>query len=151
MNIPSATYPLTIYYDASCPLCNAEICNLRLRDTQSLLRLQDASSPAFSGGPVGVSHADLMTLIHAVTNDGRLVKGVEVFRLAYAAVGLGWVVAITGWPLVGRLADALYPVIARNRHHIPRFVAQLLFGTFARRAAVRASQCKDGTCSLKSL
>ena len=36
-----------------------------------------------------------MRRIHAITADGRIVSGVEVFRLLYQAVGLGWVYAIT--------------------------------------------------------
>jgi len=38
-----------------------------------------------------------------------------VFRRAYAAVGFGWLVAPTRWPLVRPLADAAYRWFARNR------------------------------------
>jgi predicted DCC family thiol-disulfide oxidoreductase YuxK len=50
-----------------------------------------------------------------VLPDGTLVEGVEVFRRAYAAVGLGWLVAPTRWPLLRPLADAAYRWFARNR------------------------------------
>lgn len=36
-----------------------------------------------------------MRRIHAVTSDGQIVSGVEVFRRLYEAVGLGFVYAIT--------------------------------------------------------
>ncbi len=36
-----------------------------------------------------------MKKIHAITNEGRIVTGVEVFRLLYEEVGLGFVFAIT--------------------------------------------------------
>ena len=40
---------------------------------------------------------------------------VEVFRRAYGAVGWGWLVAPTTWPLLRGIADAAYRVFARNR------------------------------------
>ena len=36
-----------------------------------------------------------MERIHAIQADGRIVQDVEVFRLLYEAVGLGWVYAVT--------------------------------------------------------
>jgi hypothetical protein len=39
--------------------------------------------------------AQAMERIHAITADGRIVRDVEVFRLLYEAVGLGWVYAVT--------------------------------------------------------
>jgi predicted DCC family thiol-disulfide oxidoreductase YuxK len=44
-----------------------------------------------------------------------VVEGVEVFRRAYAAVGLGWLLAPTRWPGLRRASDAAYRWFARNR------------------------------------
>jgi predicted DCC family thiol-disulfide oxidoreductase YuxK len=74
---------------------------------------------------------ELMARIHGVLPDGSLVEGVEVFRQAYAAVGLGWLVAPTRWPGLRRLADLAYRVFARNRL----------------RWTGRASACDAGQCS----
>ncbi|MEK8031350.1 DUF393 domain-containing protein [Ideonella sp. DXS29W] len=145
----ASPYPMTIYYDASCALCNAEMTNLMLRNTEGLLRFVDVSAPGFDAPPPGTTVSTLMELIHAQTADARLLNGVEVFRLAYRAVGLGWLWAPTNWPVLRPLADKLYPVVARNRHRIPRALSHLLFETTARRAAQRASaqRCQaDGTC-----
>ena len=46
-------------------------------------------------GPPILFPDQAMRRIHAITADGRIVSGVEVFRLLYQAVGLGWVYAIT--------------------------------------------------------
>ena len=40
----NTTYPLTIYFDASCALCNSEMQNIKLHDTDDLLLLVDCSS-----------------------------------------------------------------------------------------------------------
>ena len=140
------TYPLTLYYESACALCNGEMTNLMLRDTEGKLRFVDVSAAGFDNPPPGTTAADLLELIHAQTADGRVLRGVEVFRLAYRAVGLDWLVAPTTWPLLDRLADRLYPVLARNRHRIPRLVSHLLFETATRRAAERAAQrrCTPG-------
>jgi predicted DCC family thiol-disulfide oxidoreductase YuxK len=145
-----ATYPLTLYYESACPLCNAEMTNLMLRNTEGHLRFADVSAPEFNDVPVGTTMQDLLALIHARTADGRVIKGVEVFRLAYQAVGLKGISSAIRLPVLGRLAEWAYPLLARNRHRIPRRLVGLLFEGAARRAAERAARarCDSGTCSL---
>lgn len=139
MTTPSPVYPLTIYYESACALCNSEMTNLRLRNTAGRLRFVDVSAPGFREPPPGTTQTELLTLIHAQRADGRVIRGVEVFRLAYAAVGLGWVRRLLELPLLGRLAERSYPWLARHRHRIPRWVSHLLFETAIRRAAERAA------------
>lgn len=144
------TYPLTIYYDGSCPLCNAEISNLKLRNQQGLLVFVDASATPNVSALEGVSYADLMRIIHAQTAHGQVVNGVAVFRLAYDAVGLGWVTRPTTWPVLGQVADWIYPKLAANRNRIPRRLVSSLFEGITRRAAEQAAkqaQCNDKHCS----
>ena len=40
-----AIYPLTLYYESACPLCNAEMSNLMLRNTGGHLLFADVSAP----------------------------------------------------------------------------------------------------------
>lgn len=145
----ASSYPTTIYYDASCPLCHGEMRNLMLRNTAGLLQFVDASPPDFVSPVPGATRHDLMNMIHAVRADGQVIKGVEVFRLAYGAVGLGWVTAPTAWPVLRQLADRAYPVLVRNRYRIPRALVAVLFEGPTRRAAERAAQrarCDAQTC-----
>jgi predicted DCC family thiol-disulfide oxidoreductase YuxK len=87
----------------------------RLDQGRGRLALEDIAAPGFDAGRYGVSRAQLMARIHAVLPDGSLVEGVEAFRRAYAAVGLGWLVAPTAWPGLRSVFDAAYGVFARNR------------------------------------
>lgn len=135
----AAIYPLTLYYESACPLCNAEMTNLMLRNAEGLLVFADVSAPGFNALPEGAGMADVLELIHARRADGQLVKGVEVFRLAYEAVGLNWVTTALRLPVLGTLAERFYPALARNRHHIPRFVARMMFEGAVRRAAEKAA------------
>jgi predicted DCC family thiol-disulfide oxidoreductase YuxK len=96
-------FPLTLLYDGTCPLCNLEMDNLKARNTAGLLKFVDISAPLFDPAPYGATLAEMNGLIHAVLPDGCLVIGVEVFRMAYNAVGLGHLTAPTGWPVPARL------------------------------------------------
>jgi len=144
----NAIYPLTLYYESACPLCQAEMRNLMLRNTKGLLRFVDISAPGFHDVPPGTTRDELMSLMHGLTADGHLLRGVEVFRLAYSAVGIPQVRAITSLPLVAPLSEKLYALLARNRHRLPRRLVRALFETSLRRAAERAARasCPDGVC-----
>lgn len=135
----SKNYPLTLLYDGACPVCNLEMDNLKHRNTQGLLAFIDISLPEFDTLPYGATLAEMNGLIHATRPDGSLVVGVEVFRLAYGAVGLGHLTAPTAWPWLKPLVDAAYAVFARNRYGFSRAFMPLLTGLLSQRAAHRAS------------
>ena len=106
----------TLLYDGDCPLCSREVAMLRRRDRgRGRLGLVDIAAQDFDAARYGRSQESLMARIHGVLPDGTVVEGMEVFRRAYAAVGLGWVLAPSRWPLLGRGFDAAYRWFARNR------------------------------------
>ena len=110
------TWQIKILYDGECPLCSREIGFLERRDRgRDRIQFEDISDPSFEAAAYERDVPQLMARIHAVLPNGAIVEGVEVFRQAYAAVGLGWLVAPTRWPGLRRLADLLYRIFARNR------------------------------------
>ncbi len=155
----SADYPLTLFFDSSCPMCNAEMTSLRRRDVLGRLRFVDAS-PADFAVPPGFTRAAMMAAIHGVTADGRWVVGVETLRLAYAAVGLGWLAAPTAWPWLREPAERAYRWFARHRQAMPRWIAPALMSLYAPRGrrrldalrreadeASRRTRCTDTSCA----
>jgi predicted DCC family thiol-disulfide oxidoreductase YuxK len=56
-----------------------------------------------------------MSEIHGRLPDGTWVRGVEVFRELYAAIGWTPVVWISRLPLISGLLDRAYRLFARNR------------------------------------
>ena len=56
-----------------------------------------------------------MAEIHGRLPDGRWIRGVEVFRRLYAAVGWRRLAAATRWPGVRQALEAAYRLFARNR------------------------------------
>ena len=108
--------PFTILIDGLCPLCAKEAALMRRMDRgRGRLRIVDIAAPGFDAAPYGRTLEDVMGSIHGVTEDGRVISGMEVFRRAYRAVGWGWLLAPTGWPLLRPVFDAGYRWFARNR------------------------------------
>jgi predicted DCC family thiol-disulfide oxidoreductase YuxK len=107
---------LTIFIDGECPLCRREARLLkRLDRRRGRLRIVDITDPSFKPSRDGRSIEQMMISIHGRLPDGTMVSGMEVFRRAYAAVGLGWLLAPTAWPGLRQLFDRLYAWFARNR------------------------------------
>ncbi len=139
-------FPLTLLYDGACPVCNLEMDNLKARNTQGLLRFVDISAPLFDPVPFGATLAEMNGLIHAQRPDGSLVVGVEVFRLAYRAVGLGHLAAPTGWPLLKPATDAAYALLARHRYSVSATLGPLI----ERLRSARAARRKGNTASMEA-
>lgn len=135
----ASDYPLKIFYDASCPVCALEMDQFRARDAVGRLELVDMSAPGFDAACHGFAPADLDAAIHAVRPDGTIVRGMPVLRLAYAAVGLGWLVRPTGFGPLRPAFDAAYRVFARNRKAISRALAPAIAALRARRRRRRAA------------
>jgi len=103
------------FYDGNCPLCLREVRWLRLLDKRGRIRFTDIADPSFEASDVGVPWDELMASIHGRLPDGKIVKGVEVFRRLYAAVGFGPLVLLTRLPGISHLLDLAYRWFAKNR------------------------------------
>ncbi len=124
---------IRVLYDGACPLCRREIRTLeRLDRGRGRVDFEDISQPAFDPAAYGLDAEQVMARIHGVLPDGRVVEGLEVFRRVYAAVGLGWLMAPTRWPLLRDVSEAGYRIFARNRL----------------RWTGRAADCESGRCQL---
>jgi predicted DCC family thiol-disulfide oxidoreductase YuxK len=111
---------ITILMDGACPLCRQQAISLALLDLgRHRLAIEDIAAPGFDPGRYGLSMDECLEQIHAVLPSGRVVTGFEVFRRAYDAIGLGWLLAPTGWAVLRPLADAGYRLLARHRLRLP--------------------------------
>ena len=123
-----------LLYDGQCPFCRREAQWLQRRDRHGRLAFEDISAPGFDASRYGVTQAEVMGVMHGIFADGRIVRKVAAFREAYRVVGLGWLLAPTGWPGLRWIADRFYEWFARNRVAIGRW-----FGGPA---------CESGTCAV---
>ena len=147
----NANYPLTLLYDAQCPVCSLEMDHLRERCVDGRLLFVDIAEPGFDAARYGLTHAAVDAEIHGIRTDGSVLKGVEVLRLAYAAAGLGWVMRPTGWAPLRPAFDAGYRLFARHRRRISAVAAPVIDAVRAQRArrVAKAMQaCQAGACDV---
>jgi len=148
---------LTIWYDASCPLCRIEMHALLRHAPDGSIALVDCSPPAFHDAAVdaaGFTRAGLMRLIHARDAGGNWLRGVAVFERAYRLAGMNGVARAFGHPWLRPAWDRVYPWVARHRMALSRLGLNALYGWVieraARRAARRAKACAAGRCEVDS-
>jgi predicted DCC family thiol-disulfide oxidoreductase YuxK len=133
-------YPLEFLYDGDCPICRYDVTRLHQADRHGRLIFIDVTAPDFNPQAYGQTREALLARIYARRADGKMVEGPEVFRLALTAVGYGWLVIPTRWPLINWITEMAYSWFARNRQTTAR-----LFGKFF---ASRTPEC-DLSCRPK--
>lgn len=148
-------YPLTIYFDASCRLCNSEMQNIKLHDTNNQLILIDCSSPDFDDTPCkvpNISQTAMMNRLHAQDANGRWLIGVTAFEVIYQTVGMASIAKLWGHPITRPWAERLYPWVVKHRYTLSKLGLPELFGLWSRHAARQAEKrsrlCSEGRCSI---
>jgi predicted DCC family thiol-disulfide oxidoreductase YuxK len=147
------TYPITIYYDASCPLCRREIDLLKQFDTASQIALVDCSPENYQGEGEH-TRAAMMKLIHAKDANGRWMIGAPVFSAAYVATGFSAIARLWGARWLQPFWRVVYPWIANNRTLLSKLgamsamtnVLHWFHARSAQSALANAAQCHDGVC-----
>lgn len=117
-----ASSAYTLYYDGACPLCRKEVNWLKKRSHRKgyPLRFTDISDPTFTTDNLGKTLPQLMAELHLRTPDGRWYTAMPATRRIYRLIGLGWLMAPTGWPLLRPLFDRLYAGFARIRPRLQK-------------------------------
>ena len=134
---------LTIYYDASCPLCVCEMAVVKSRDVDGLLALVDCSgnqplpAPRMSN-EAGITREAMMRSLHARTADGRWLVGVPAYEAIFRATGFPRLARLAASARLAPLLAKVYAWVARYRYRLPRRgIARLL--ALASRRNARAS------------
>ena len=141
-SLESPTWRINLLYDGECPLCVYEVNLLRKKDNgRGLVKFTDIADDAYSAADNGgVDYATAMGRIHAVLADGTVIKNVEVFRQVYRILGMGWLYAPTGWPVIGPLVDWVYGIWAKWRLAI---TGRPSLSTVLAEREARLAQCGD--------
>ena len=139
----STSYPLTIYFDASCRLCNSEMQNIKVHDVDKQLILIDCSAPEFDDTPFskeGINRTLMMNRLHAQDANGNWRVGVEAFEVIYRTVGMASIAKLWGGPLTKPLAVRLYPWVVKHRYTLSKIGLPELFGLWSKYAARKADK-----------
>ena len=121
-----------VFYDGACPVCSAEMGVLQRWDRTDRLRLIDMAAPDYNEYEWPVSIANMNALLHVRLPDETWQSGMAATRHIYRAVGRGWMLAFTGWPLLSHVFDRAYAWFARHRIPISTFIG--------------VRRCDDGAC-----
>lgn len=150
----TTAYPITIYYDASCRLCDSEMQNIKLHDANNRLVLIDCSAPEFDEQAFaadGITRQAMMHRLHARDAQGRWLIGVAAFEEIYQTVGLAMMSKLWGSRFTRPLNEWLYPLVADNRYLLSKLGLPTLFQLWGKRAARQAEKrsraCSEGRCS----
>jgi len=119
--ITSGGWRLKLLHDGLCPICAREVRLMQRLDRHRRLAFEDIADPRFDPAQYGLTLPQVIGVMHGVLPDGRIVRGMETFRLAYRSLGLGWLVAPTDWPGLRWFFDRAYGVFARVRPRFSRF------------------------------
>ena len=114
-NTPETPYEVEVFFDGGCPLCVREIGMLRRWDRRHKIRFTDIDAAEFRTADVGKSYDELMAQMHGRLPDGTWIRGVEVFRRLYKAVGFGPLVFLSRLPVISQTLDLGYVLFAKNR------------------------------------
>ena len=133
---PVLAYPLTVYYDASCPLCRTEMETLKARDADDLLYLVDCSTGLVAFADV--TQDAMMARIHARDAAGRWLHGLDVFAAVYRAAGFPALSRLYASPRLRPLLDRGYGWVADHRQLLSRLGLSRLF----RLVPARQPSCK---------
>ncbi|WP_332403219.1 DUF393 domain-containing protein [Vibrio metschnikovii] len=106
---------LTLFYDATCPLCVKEMDTLKRLDKNQALKMVDIYSEEISAYPqIDIKQAG--TILHALDESQQLILGLDAVHRAWQLVGKGWIYAPLRWRLIKPLADKAYLYFAKHRY-----------------------------------
>lgn len=127
---------LKIFYDSSCPLCLAEMQQLKKHDVMGQLHFVNLNTDDFEQHYPHIDKNRANRILHGQLETGKILLGLDVTCYAWLLVGKHKWLAVLRWPIVRYLADAIYLLFARYRYGI----SYLLTGQ---------ARCR-GQCSLEN-
>lgn len=114
----SASPSLTVFYDGQCPLCLAEMRQLKASDRDDLIHLADLHAEDFEQQYPNIDRQQAQRILHGQLASDELLTGLDVTCTAWSLVGRHRWLAMLRWPGVRWLADGAYRLFARYRHPI---------------------------------
>jgi len=104
-------------YDGDCDMCNQLMSTLKERDGgQGRIKFVNIANLTYdSTEHEGVTYEDAMETIHAISRDGTIFTGPDALQQLYSAVGWGWIASLMALPIVDKVVDIFYKILAKYR------------------------------------
>lgn len=116
---------LTLFYDGTCPLCQAEILFLSRRNQAGLLDFIDVHSKRFDTNSTGISCEQALAAMYGQFEGGTIIQGVAVFPEAYRRANLPILAWIFSRSVLQPFLKIGYHFFAKYRHQISSIVGPL--------------------------
>lgn len=113
---------LTIYFDSHCPLCMAEMQQLKIADRAEHIQFTDLHAEGFSQRYPHIDPQLAYNQLHVETDKGELLIGLDANCAVWQAVGKNHWLKMLRWPVIRWFADIAYRFFARHREMISRLV-----------------------------
>lgn len=115
-NAVMEAWRIKLFVDGACPVCKQEMRWLRRLDKgRGHIIFEDISDPSFDAANFGLDNKQVILRMYGILPDGQVVQSMTAFRSAYSAVGFGWLLAPTGWPVLRPICDLCYLIFAKIR------------------------------------
>ncbi|OKY27861.1 thiol-disulfide oxidoreductase DCC family protein [Thalassotalea sp. PP2-459] len=128
---------LTIFYDGYCPLCCAEMNQLKQCDKNNVIELVNLRHDNFSLNYPHINTKVALRVLHG-EYQGKVLQALDVTYQAWRMVGKGIYVAPLKFPAIKQIANVSYLVIAKYRQPISSFLHRYL--------GIGKAHCENGTC-----
>jgi predicted DCC family thiol-disulfide oxidoreductase YuxK len=148
MTEKSLTPPLTIFHDASCPICRAEMEELKQIDEDGLLELVDCSQSGFTDircTDAGLEQDDLMRALYIVDANDQWRSGPDAFAEIYGLIGIERMARIWGRGWWRPLVNLGYRIFAITRGVLAPLGLDKAVRWCVRREAAHAAK-RSSTC-----
>ncbi|ABX50968.1 DUF393 domain-containing protein [Shewanella sp. SP2S2-4] len=109
---------LRIFYDGNCPLCSAEMRQLKARDPNNFIALEDLNAPDFSERFSHIDRDYANTILHGETATGEVLLGLDVTCKAWALTETRAWIQLLRLPVIKTVADWTYLRFAKHRYRI---------------------------------
>ncbi len=111
-----STWTIKYLYDGECDMCKQLMATLKAKDRDGRIKFVNIASLSFNPRDnEGITYEEAMESLHAIKRDGTIMTGPAALQQLYSAVGWGWVSSLMALPLVDKLVDIFYKIVAKYR------------------------------------
>lgn len=130
---------IRVFYDSDCPICQSEIAHLTAKNPDKILGIP-VKYALDELKAVDIDEIEALTYLCLKDENGKIYKGMSAVRLLHKTANSKFAL-ILELPIIKQLSELIYPIFARHRYKIPRWIAHLLFGK-------PKVECENGICQI---
>lgn len=129
---------ITMYYDSDCILCTTNAITMKQKSPDKI-EIIPAHLSLDILSKYHISELDIMTYVVVQDELGQIHKGMNAVRLLYKTANVPFY-QVLYFPIIKQMSDFIYPIIAKNRHKIPKWLIKLIYG--------KVAECDNGVCHI---